>query len=254
MLLENQYFYQVHYSNERDPFGQSHIRYMNDTIHLLKGCKLKPDTPRLSGSMPCCIMFGVGLGYALEHLYSSIEVANLILIEPDNDVFFASLHTIEWAPLIEFLQQNRYGLYLMLGEDKENLYNDLGDFYDRHGRFQAGFFWNFVHYRWAVNAFKAYADSCVEQELPVPQAGKYDPQNPAIFLKPKTALKFLLNNALLHTGLERKEIAERIGGDFTASTLTRMLSLKEKYPFDRYITVLEHLDAELEIYCETEDK
>ncbi|MBO8415112.1 MAG: DUF115 domain-containing protein [Proteobacteria bacterium] len=147
VLLDNQYFYQVNYGNEPDYFGQIHIRYMNDTINLLKNYKQKPDTPKLSGSVPCCIMFGVGLGYVLEHLYASIEVANLIIIEPDNDVFFASLHTFEWAPLIEFLKQNNYGLYLMLGEDKENLYSDLNNFYDRHGRFLAGFFWNFVHYR-----------------------------------------------------------------------------------------------------------
>ncbi len=147
LLLQNQSFYQVRYSNEYDPFGQIHHRYMNEAVNVLKDYQLKADTPLLSGSVPCCMIFGLGLGYVLEHLYSRIEVANLIVIEPDNDLFFAALHTFEWGPLLQFLKENHYALYLLIGADKEHIAEDLEKFYLKHGRFIAGFFWNFVHYR-----------------------------------------------------------------------------------------------------------
>ncbi len=147
LLLSNQRFVQVHYNNEYDPFGQIHHRYMNESVNVLKKYQLKEGTPLLSGSVPCCMLFGLGLGYVLEQLYSRIEIANLIVVEPDNDMFFASLHAFDWAPLLDFLNENGYGIYLMIGSKKDEAVEQLHDFYLKHGRFLSGFFWNFVHCR-----------------------------------------------------------------------------------------------------------
>ena len=146
LLLRSQRFYQVRYDNEYDPFGQIHHRYMNEAVNVLKDYKVKDGTPLLSGSVPCCMMFGCGLGYVLEHLYSRIEIANLILIEPDTDVFFASLHTFDWAPLLDFLHEQNCALCLLLGADTKTVMDDLTLFYNKHGKFISGYLWNFIHY------------------------------------------------------------------------------------------------------------
>ena len=147
LLLDGEYFSQVKYNNEPDWCGQIHHRYMNEAVNILKNYKENVECPKLGSSVPTCIMLGLGLGYAVGMLYERIEIANLIIIEPNLDLFFASLHCFDWAPLLEFLHEHNYAIYLMLGQNEDQLYYDLATFFDRHGRFLSGFFFNYIHYR-----------------------------------------------------------------------------------------------------------
>lgn len=141
-------FKTVRYDNEYDWAGHIHHRYLNECINIAN--EYVKDKTRLTpmdiGSMPNCVMIGVGLGYHLETLYEKVEVANLILVEPNLDLFFASLHTFDWDQLLVFLKKNNYGIKFLLGVNAQQLFNDMYNFYDRHGRFLSGFWWNFVHY------------------------------------------------------------------------------------------------------------
>lgn len=146
-LIKSQTFSQTQYSPEWDPWGQIHHRYMNEAIKVEKSYNLDEATPRLANAVPACLMLGVGLGYSLGYLYENIEIANLILVEPDPDIFFASLHSFDWAPLLEHISNNKWGLYIIVGTDKDNLFVDLLKYYKKHGRFLSGFLWTFIHYR-----------------------------------------------------------------------------------------------------------
>lgn len=147
LLLDNQLFSQVRYDYEYDWCGQIHHRYMNRAVYIMKSYKDDLDKPRLGGAVPTCIMLGCGLGYPVGMLYERIEIANLIIVEPKLDLFFASLHAFDWAPLLEFLHENHCAIYLMLGQNKEQFFDDLNHFFERHGKFLAGFFWCYIHYR-----------------------------------------------------------------------------------------------------------
>lgn len=74
------------------------------------------------------MFFGIGLGYSLAYLYERVEVANLIIVEPDLDVFYASLHAFDWQNLLKFLFENKYAINIMLGQTPFQFTQDLSNF------------------------------------------------------------------------------------------------------------------------------
>jgi len=46
------------------------------------------------------IVLGVGLGYQLEYLISSCRIDNMVIVEPELDVFYCSIHTIDWGSVL----------------------------------------------------------------------------------------------------------------------------------------------------------
>ncbi len=145
--IKNATFGQVKYNHEKDPFGQIQHRYMNMAVDVIEKINIGPADRSVKDSLPVCIMLGVGLGYSLGLLYERLEIANLILVEPKLDLFFASMHAFDWASLLEFLRENNYGLQLCLGQNEEEIFADISNFYSRHGRFLSGFCWMFCHYK-----------------------------------------------------------------------------------------------------------
>lgn len=144
--LENNKFYQVTYVHEEDTIGQLQFRYANDMVAYKNKHILKDANPLLTSSCPNAIVVGVGLGYHIGMLYEKIEIGNLIIIEPNADLFYASLYTFDWAGLLEFVVQEDRGLYIMVGQSKEDLFDDLNNFYAKHGFMLSGFMWSMIHY------------------------------------------------------------------------------------------------------------
>lgn len=139
-------FRQVKYDHEGDPFGQIHHRYMNMAVDVIEKINIGPADRNVKDSVPMCIVLGVGLGYPLGLMYERLEIANLVLVEPKLDIFYASMHAFDWASLLEFLHENNYGLQLCLGQNEDEIFADIANFYGRHGRFLSGFCWIFCHY------------------------------------------------------------------------------------------------------------
>ncbi len=145
--LENKIFRIVKYEKEHDWCGQIHFRYLNEAVGICSSSEKEKLTPQTTMSMPNCVVLGIGLGYPLAELYARVEIVNLIAVEPDTDLFFASLHAFDWAHLLEYVHENNFGLYLMVGQTPEQLFDDMHLFYLNHGRFLSSFFWEFVHYQ-----------------------------------------------------------------------------------------------------------
>ncbi len=145
-VLKLQGVKQGRYNYEHDPFGQIHYRYMNQAVAMAKECQMSGQTANELGQLASCIMFGCGLGYQVGYLFEKVDLTNLILVEPDLDLFFASLHTFDWAPLLEFLHENHQGIYFMLGASPDTLFRDLQNYYRRHGKFLSAFVYPFIHY------------------------------------------------------------------------------------------------------------
>ena len=139
-LLKQSYFESVH-----DPFGQIHFKYNNKIARVMS--EEKRENIRLTDikSIPICIMVGVGLGYQLAELYERVDVLNLILIEPDLDLFYLSLHTFDWANLLNFIVKNNYGINLILGQNSKNFELDFRRYFVKHGTFLSGTDITFIH-------------------------------------------------------------------------------------------------------------
>lgn len=146
-ILENNHLNQTRYEKEGDPYGQIHFKYLRQIVQTESElARDRSATIAQLGSIPHCVMLGVGLGYQLAYLYERVEIANLILVEPDLDIFYASLHAFDWASLLKFLTDNHYGIHLMIGQDKNQFYLDMERFYNHHGRFLSGTWLGMIHY------------------------------------------------------------------------------------------------------------
>lgn len=147
VVLKTCPFQQVYYNLGEEDLGQIHHRYIREMSRYQSAHIPDNGNPLLASSCPTAIILGVGLGYHIGKLYESIEIGNLIIIEPNPDLFYASLYTFDWANLLEFIVKENRGLYLMVGQSKDQVFNDLNEFYCRHGHMLAGFMWTMIHYR-----------------------------------------------------------------------------------------------------------
>jgi len=80
-----------------------HIQYMQKLLEYIRKIGLYEQSDSLSeiqGSFPSAMIFGLGLGYAVESLIERVEFSYIFIIEPDFEVFFASLFCIDWSKLI----------------------------------------------------------------------------------------------------------------------------------------------------------
>lgn len=67
---------------------------------------------------PLVVFQGVGLGYQIEELVTTSEVENALIIEPDLEVFAASLMTIDWSRVASKFQKRGRSLRFLLGVRK----------------------------------------------------------------------------------------------------------------------------------------
>ncbi len=146
-IINNTNINQLKYQVEYDPYGQLHFKYNNRLVEIEQSViRDKTVTPKQIESLPNCVMLGIGLGYPLADLYNQVEIANLIIVEPNLDIFYAALHAFEWAPFLDYIFENKLGIHLMLGQNSDQFFLDLERFYERHGRFLSGTWLGFIHY------------------------------------------------------------------------------------------------------------
>ena len=140
--IETTYLSSTRYRLEYDPIGQIHHRYINEMTAIIDQNKTDEKIYASEvGSLANCVVLGVGLGYHIGYLYEKLEIANCVIIEPDEDLFFASLHTFDWANLLNYLLEGHYGIYFELGVTPERLFADLNGYYSKRGEFLSAFWW-----------------------------------------------------------------------------------------------------------------
>ncbi len=100
-----------------------HYKFVKETEKLLTDNT--DDTLKLPQNVPAIILFGLGLGHQIELLLANHEVENLFICEPNPDLFFASLHCIDWKKILEKIDRTDSRLYLNIGDDGTNLFRDL---------------------------------------------------------------------------------------------------------------------------------
>jgi len=83
------------------------------------------------------LVLGVGLGYHLEGLLEASDIRNLCVIEPQAELFHASLHTVDWSSVIEHFSRPGCTLELIVGEDRERCCAQLSEYLTDIGGFNA---------------------------------------------------------------------------------------------------------------------
>lgn len=104
-----------------------HTSYMVDlgTIMRKNEDAKQPRLHKLPDTFPTAMIFGLGLGYHVPMLMDRCEFDYTFLIEPDFEVFFASLFCTNWASVIERVDEQGGNLYFLLGVSESTLIADL---------------------------------------------------------------------------------------------------------------------------------
>ncbi|GAB1262021.1 motility associated factor glycosyltransferase family protein [Aurantivibrio plasticivorans] len=94
------------------------IRFVNGKEQLILGQKIQPHTNFM-------IMLGLGLGFQLEYLLENTDIHHLVIIEPHEDIFYASLHTIEWEALYDYFAQNDHTMTFIVGRSPGDTFDEV---------------------------------------------------------------------------------------------------------------------------------
>lgn len=151
-VLSNAEIFRLNFGLEKDLFDQIHVKYINSLVSLYFSAQnddavfKQPEYNIAGKSVPFCMMFGVGLGYQLGYLYERCTPKNLFVFEPDSDLFYASLFAFDWASLLAYLNDNALGLHLFVGQDENQLMEDMLIAINKRGAFLSANFIAFWHY------------------------------------------------------------------------------------------------------------
>ena len=97
------------------------------------------------GRNPFLSVIGVGLGYHLEELpLESVE--HLYIYEPKDDLFYASMFTINWRYLVEKFEQDNKSITILVGNTKEQFFEGLQTLFHKFGMFKSAVLPYFNHY------------------------------------------------------------------------------------------------------------
>lgn len=101
-----------------------HYKYSDKLKDLVQSLPVE-QFHKLPQKLPSFIMYGLGVGIAFEKLALEHEVDNLIVYEPNSDYFYASLLLIDWQPILARLDNLGANLYLNVGDNGENMVEDI---------------------------------------------------------------------------------------------------------------------------------
>ncbi|WP_202108292.1 6-hydroxymethylpterin diphosphokinase MptE-like protein [Succinivibrio dextrinosolvens] len=124
---------------EKDLYGQIHLRYMHKMSDVYRN-RYMGNILSLQESkiVPLFLMIGVGLGYQLSELSKEIDIHNLVIIEPDPDVFFVSMHTFDWASFLEKYISKEKNIELIIEKNTHVIGNSLYKFLTQNAFYSLG--------------------------------------------------------------------------------------------------------------------
>lgn len=94
---------------------------------------------------PILSVIGVGMGYHLERLVEK-NIHHICIYEPNNDLFYASLHTVDYRKIFEHFTQKNKGITLEIGSKPEYFIESIHKLLHERGLFRAGSFPVYRHY------------------------------------------------------------------------------------------------------------
>ncbi|RTZ58519.1 MAG: hypothetical protein DSZ31_05695 [Gammaproteobacteria bacterium] len=144
--LENPSFFTLAPAEMDESEGYLHTRYINRLVRLRKEL-LKTDRLSLTSTIPMSLLIvGVGLGEHLKFLVENLNLENLLILEPNEDFFYISLHYLNWEELIKtFTEKGGLRISILVGEDAKDT-DRISGFFSLIGAFKASTTFLYIHY------------------------------------------------------------------------------------------------------------
>lgn len=146
-VLNSRTLTRMSFIKEENALNHYHVDYLNKLadINIEADSVLDKKNSKID-AVPLAIMFGVGLGYQIGYLLEQCDIANFFIFEPDLDMFYASLYSFEWSPLLDFIASEDKGLHIFLGQNKETIMVDFTSAIVDRGAFLTSTVLSFRHY------------------------------------------------------------------------------------------------------------
>jgi len=125
-----------------------HMQYMQRLSTVLSKVGTNKFTPisSLPKHYPTALIFGVGLGYHIPALLKEHSFDYMFICEPDLELFFASLYCINWFEIIEFFDSQGACLFLSLGVNYDEFFDEIYRIANELGSFSAINSFCYQHY------------------------------------------------------------------------------------------------------------
>lgn len=95
----------------------------------------EPMLKTLPSHYPTCMIFGVGLGYALTQLLEKHTFDYIFICEPDFETFYASLYCTDWQAILNKADVESGCIFLHIGTPYESFFDELQKVYEDIGAF-----------------------------------------------------------------------------------------------------------------------
>ncbi|HGE8238713.1 motility associated factor glycosyltransferase family protein [Aeromonas sp. 82P] len=148
VLHSNDAIQTIEFSSEDNPLDFIHVNYMNEMLEqqYLLADRLIPIS-KAGDVIPLVIMFGVGLGYQISYLFEQCQPKVFFIVEPDLDLFYASIFTFDWFSLFEYIDNANLNIHIFLGQTNDEIINDIAPAMAKFGSYLAAASIGFWHYR-----------------------------------------------------------------------------------------------------------
>ncbi len=93
---------------------------------------------RTDSELPCFInslfCFSTGVGFDVEKLYLERDIKNFYLVEPNPDVFYASLQLVDWSSVIKKSFDKGFSINFIIDSDQDKLVDSISSIVSKSGR------------------------------------------------------------------------------------------------------------------------
>ncbi|WP_054113886.1 6-hydroxymethylpterin diphosphokinase MptE-like protein [Marinagarivorans algicola] len=92
------------------------------------------------------LVTGCGLGYHIAQMVHELDIHNLCIFDPHKDSFYASLHVIDWLPILQKMTSKGRMLKLFIGVEPKDAMADMKLLSDKIGLFNFVYTFVFRHF------------------------------------------------------------------------------------------------------------
>ena len=98
------------------------------------------------GQINFIAVIGLGLGYHIEHLLKQFSIRSIYIFEPEPDVFFAALHTVDMSVWFNSCISLGGELTFKIGGEESAFVNEIAQYFKREGYFLLPQMYLYRHY------------------------------------------------------------------------------------------------------------
>lgn len=120
-----------------DEENDAHINNMNKLIRNILAHEETVVGQKLKDNTNFMLMMGLGLGFQITQLMEKTNISHLCIIEPHEDIFFASMHTLDWQLLHEHFKQKNHSMAYIIGQTPVKGFGTIQTYLRRIGIFNA---------------------------------------------------------------------------------------------------------------------